>query len=200
MLYQPGHLLGCWPSGQKATGTSMRMHVQRVATRWRLGSTEAPVHPQVPPPLLRLGATWWDGSARPEEGDSPAGAVGLHPSPWVQVSVRWEGLGALLGAPSPSPGAQGAGQDDRCQTACSTRGLCALEPRCPLRPSVSTSWGRAHCSDQRGDRSSRAWLRKVGRSPGTRVPTPRLAARVHVAPPMRVSDPEVTCTLAEAMP
>lgn len=71
------------PQDGRPPATSMRTHILRVATRWRLGSTEATVHPQVPPPLLRKGATWWASSARPEEGGSPAGAMGLHSSPWV---------------------------------------------------------------------------------------------------------------------
>lgn len=105
---------------------------------------------------------------------------------------------SVPGPPSPTPGAQGAGQDDRGQTACSTCRLCALEPRCPSVPSQYPPVGGARIAQfsevtKAVGPGSAKWVGPQGPDCPPCAP-PHVGARlgVHVAPPMRVSDPEVT--------
>lgn len=83
-------------------------------------------------------------------------------------------------------------------TACSTHGLCALEPRCPSVPPQCLPVGGGRIAQFNkvtiaiGPGSAK-WVGLQG--PESPLCTPLHVGarlRVHAAPPMRVSDPEVT--------
>lgn len=129
------------PQDRRPPATSMRTHVQRVATRWRLGSTEAPVHPQAPPrssgwepragpavPGLRKGVPrlgqWGFTQVRGCRCPSDGRALGhsLYPRlPPGHTAIHWPQGGLPVGLPA-CPALDWIARDPR-----SLPELCAVE-------------------------------------------------------------------------